>query len=122
MSCSTGGCGDAHKLAAALNNVIDHAFNRHENCCQFFECPVAKKERTKSFFNDAGDWLDTLGGPELETVLRREWEARLTSDERIQLLLHALSTQRVEGFHSLRAQMQRKAFGRDRLDSLACFL
>lgn len=102
------GCGDARKLAAALNNVLAHAFNDHSRCTQFFNCPCANGTRTKSYFNDAGDWLDKLGGNELRTILEKEWHARMTSDERIERLLSMLSTQRVEAFHSLRASIQPK--------------
>ena len=74
-------CGDPVKLAAALNNVISHAFNDHSRCKEFFDCPVAAGKRTKSFYNTAGEWLDTIGGDDLRVVLQREWEARLTSGE-----------------------------------------
>ena len=102
------GCGDARKLAAALDNVLAHAFNDHSRCCEFFECPVAKGQRTKSFYNDAGEWLDTVGGDALKTVLQREWHARLTSDERARWLLSTLTTQPNEALHSLRASQQPK--------------
>lgn len=102
------GCGDARKLAGALNNVLAHAFNDHSRCLEFFNCPCANGSRTKSYFNDAGEWLDVLGGDKLRVALEKEWHARMTSDERIQRLLTTLSTQRVEAFHSVRAAMQPK--------------
>ena len=43
------------RLKGALLNVIDHAYNRHGNCSQYFDCPVALGKNTKSSYNAKGD-------------------------------------------------------------------
>ena len=102
------GCGDAEKLAGALENVIDHAFGRHDNCLKFFECPCALGKREGSTYNRNGDWLDALGGPQLEAVLRREWKARMTGDDKLKRLLHKWSTQRNEAYNHMHITLHPK--------------
>ena len=114
------GCGDADLLKRALLNVIDHAFGRHGNCLDFFDCPCASgsgaarpqasaARRHGSSYNAAGDWLgDMPGGAQVEAVLRREWQARLTAPDKLQRLLHGWATQRNEAFNGLHVCLQPK--------------
>ena len=120
------GCGDGAKLKAALLNVIDHAFGRHDNCLKFFDCPNARgagparpkasePRRAGSSFNAAGEWLGELpGGAEVEAVLRREWEARLTSDEKLELCKR-LGADEVINYstHDLRTELKKIKGGVD---------
>ena len=95
-------------LKGALSNVINHAFNRHDACCRYFQCPVALGQRTTSSYNTAGDWLDVLGGAPLELALRSEFEKRMTSNAKLRRLAHAYSTQVNEALHSSQVSMYPK--------------
>ena len=92
--------GDLAKLKGALENVIDHSFNRHDNCLQFFQCPVAKGERTTSSY-PGGKWLDVLSGPAIEAELREQFRKRLTSPEQLRRLMGQMQTQVNESLHTM---------------------
>ena len=100
--------GGENTLKGALLNVLNHSFNRHAGCCRYFECPVALGKRTKSSFNAAGDWLDKLGGRPLEEALQREFEKRLTSDEKLRKIAHQYSTNPNESLHAMQVSMYPK--------------
>jgi len=91
--------GDAAKLKGALENVIIHAFNRHDQCLRFFPCPVAEGKRTVSKY-PGGKWLDELSGPAFEAELRLQFWKRLTSPGQLQKLMGQMQTQANESLHS----------------------
>ena len=97
------------RLKGALLNVIDHAYNRHGNCSQYFDCPVALGKNTKSSYNAKGEWLDVLGGAALETELRAQFSKRLTSDAQLEKLDGGMSTQRNESLHQMQIRMAPKS-------------
>lgn len=98
------------RLKGALENVIDHAFNRHDNCLKYFECPVARGKRTRSSYNSNGDWLDVLGGSALEAELRSQFRKRLTSDAQLEKLKGGMSTQHNESLHTMQRRMAPKSY------------
>ena len=98
------------RLKGALENVIDHAFNRHDNCLRYFDCPVALGKDTKSSYNSSGEWLDVLGGGALETELRAQFRKRLTSDAQLEKLEGGMSTQRNESLHTMQRRMAPKSY------------
>ena len=98
------------RLKGALLNVIDHAFNRHDNCSIYFDCRVALGKCTTSSYNSNGDWLDVLGGAALETELRAQFTKRLTSDAQLEKLEGGMSTQRNESLHQMQRRMSPKSY------------
>ena len=97
------------RLKGALLNVIDHAYNRHGNCSQYFDCPVALGKKTKSSYNAKGEWLDVLGGAALETELRAQFSKRLTSDAQLEKLEGGMATQCNESLHQMQIRMAPKS-------------
>ncbi|KAL1519149.1 hypothetical protein AB1Y20_003409 [Prymnesium parvum] len=60
-----GSNGSKEKLRGAILNVVDHAFNNHLRCREFFACPCAPDahgviKRTISSYKN-GEWLDLAG-------------------------------------------------------------
>ena len=104
------GKGDPKKLTGALLNVIDHAYGRHGNCLNFFDCPCARGRRWGSAYDPSRrDGLAALPSAEkAEAALREEWRKRLTSDAKLTRLLHGWSTQRNEAFNSLKISLHPK--------------
>ena len=94
----------------AGENVINHAYNRHDKCTQYFDCPVALGKRTKSSYNAKGEWLDVLGGAALETELRAQFQKRLTSDTQLEKLEGGMSTQGNEALHQMQRRMAPKVY------------
>ncbi|KAL1526526.1 hypothetical protein AB1Y20_015236 [Prymnesium parvum] len=102
-------------LRAAIWNVLDHAFNQHGKCRQFFACPCAPDEhgvisRVKSSYKD-GMWLNEAGGPQhadnLFKLLKKEFMV-ITSDDHLNALNHVYNTQVCEAVNSLHASMHPK--------------
>jgi len=100
-------CGDKATLRGALLNVIDHFFNRHQNCALYFCCAHVKQPLKPSSL-PGGKWLDELGGATLEAALRADFEKRLTGAVAVEKLLTKMSTQGLESLHNVHATQSPK--------------
>ncbi|KAL1503516.1 hypothetical protein AB1Y20_011996 [Prymnesium parvum] len=96
-----GSNGSKEKLRGAILNVVDHAFNNHLRCREFFACPCAPDahgviKRTISSYKN-GEWLDLAGGDKeraakLKQLLKCEFVSA-TSEAHVSALCHDNNTQ-----------------------------
>ena len=98
-------CGNIDHFTAALWNLFDHIFGRHERCCQFFKCPAAAPNSTHPPPFKLKQWLPT--GDLLEQLMRQAF-AKLTERKMVVGLMHGGSTQRVESLNHVRATIRPK--------------
>lgn len=98
-------CGSVDRFTAALWNVFDHIFGRHERCRSFFKCPAAIQGSTHVPPFKLKAWLPT--GGKLEELLRAAF-AKLTERKMVLGLMHGGSTQRVESLNHVRATIRPK--------------
>lgn len=103
------------KLKHAILNVLEHGFNNHSHCREFFDCPCAPDEhgvvhRTKSSYK-GGFWLNEVGGVEGVTKLRELLNATFnscTTSQHMDALNHQHTTNVCESMNSLHASLHPK--------------
>jgi hypothetical protein len=93
------------RFTAALWNVFDHTFGRHDRCRSFFKCPAVVTGSTHVPPFKLKAWLPT--GGQLEDLMRAAF-AKLTKREMVVGLMHGGSTQRVESLNHVRATIRPK--------------
>ena len=98
-------CGSIDHFTAAIWNVFDHLFGRHERCRTFFKCPAAAPGSTHTPPLKLKAWLPT--GGQLETLMKAAF-AKLTERKMVVGLMHGGSTQRVESLNHVRATIRPK--------------
>jgi len=98
-------CGSVDHFTAAIWNVFDHLFGRHDRCLLFFKCPAAKPNSSHVPPLKLKAWLPT--GGDLETLMRQAF-TKLTERKMVIGLMHGGSTQRVESLNHVRACIRPK--------------